>query len=60
MHDYTRGDDPIYDGFRENWVKEDDTSDTSVLRSPCDLCRFDPPSSLDGKPCMKCPASPKR
>ena len=24
--------------------------------SPCDLCRFNPPSSADGKPCTMCPA----
>ena len=23
---------------------------------PCDLCRFNPPSSADGKPCTMCPA----
>lgn len=27
--------------------------------SPCDLCRFDPPSSCDGKPCCCCPAEEK-
>lgn len=25
-------------------------------KSPCDLCRFNPPSSTDGKPCTMCPA----
>lgn len=24
--------------------------------SPCDLCKYNPPSSLDGKPCTMCPA----
>jgi Lar family restriction alleviation protein len=24
--------------------------------SPCDLCRFAPPSSMDGKPCTMCVA----
>ena len=24
--------------------------------SPCDVCRFNPPSSFDGKPCAICPA----
>lgn len=24
--------------------------------SPCDVCRFNPPSSTDGKPCSMCPA----
>ena len=27
-----------------------------VHSSPCDLCRFTPPSSCDGKPCTMCPA----
>jgi len=25
-------------------------------KSPCDLCRYNPPSSFDGKPCCMCPA----
>ncbi len=32
---------------------------TQSLLSPCDLCRYDPPSSLGGKPCSICPATPK-
>lgn len=24
--------------------------------TPCDLCRYNPPSSFDGKPCCACPA----
>lgn len=24
---------------------------------PCDLCMYNPPSSLDGKPCTYCPAT---
>ena len=27
------------------------------LQTPCDLCRHNPPSSFDGKPCSMCPAS---
>ena len=30
-----------------------------VQGSPCDLCRYAPPSSFDGKPCAMCPASAK-
>ena len=26
------------------------------LLSPCDLCIYNPPSSMDGKPCSICPA----
>jgi hypothetical protein len=25
--------------------------------TPCDACAYNPPSSLDGKPCTMCPAS---
>ena len=25
---------------------------------PCDVCMYNPPSSMDGKPCCICPASP--
>ena len=28
-------------------------------KNPCDLCRYNPPSSCDGKPCTMCPASSK-
>lgn len=28
----------------------------SNLCSPCDLCMYNPPSSMDGKPCSICPA----
>ena len=24
--------------------------------SPCDVCKYNPPSSTDGKPCTMCPA----
>ena len=27
--------------------------------SPCDLCRYNPPSSMGGKPCSVCPACAK-
>ena len=27
-------------------------------QTPCDVCRFNPPSSADGKPCTMCPAEP--
>ena len=25
--------------------------------TPCDFCRYNPPSSTDGKPCCMCPAT---
>ena len=27
--------------------------------TPCDVCRYSPPSSCDGKPCTMCPAEGK-
>jgi hypothetical protein len=27
-----------------------------VQLTPCDVCRYNPPSSTDGKPCSVCPA----
>ena len=26
--------------------------------TPCDVCMYNPPSSMGGKPCYICPASP--
>jgi len=28
----------------------------TIPTSPCDLCKYNPPSSTDGKPCTMCPA----
>ena len=28
-------------------------------KTPCDLCAYNPPSSLNGKPCSMCPATAK-
>ena len=28
--------------------------------APCDVCRYAPPSSMDGKPCTICPAEGAR
>ena len=28
----------------------------SAQPTPCDVCRYNPPSSMDGKPCGVCPA----
>ena len=28
----------------------------SAQPEPCDVCRYNPPSSMDGKPCTMCPA----
>ena len=30
---------------------------TDNVKTPCDLCRYAPPSSSDGKPCCMCPAT---
>ena len=34
--------------------------EAKAQQSPCDLCAYDPPSSLDGKPCTMCPAMSRR
>ena len=36
--------------------KERDSDSEACANSPCDLCRFNPPGSGDGKPCSMCPA----
>lgn len=38
--------------------KEDGSCWTAFYepQTPCDLCAYNPPSSLDGKPCSFCPA----
>lgn len=40
---------------RAEMVIEADYCKQSEL-TPCDLCKFNPPSSGDGKPCFMCPA----
>lgn len=39
----------------QDMQKEYDILD-SLPQSPCDLCRYNPPSSRDSKPCTMCPA----
>lgn len=31
----------------------------TIEATPCSFCRYNPPSSGDGKPCTMCPASAK-
>lgn len=38
--------------YHANYCKRSDAT-------PCDNCRFNPPSSGDGKPCSVCPARAK-
>lgn len=38
--------------YHESYCKQSDLT-------PCDVCRFNPPSSTDGKPCSVCPAQAK-
>lgn len=37
----------------------DELSRKQFELTPCDCCRFNPPSSGDGKPCSVCPAQAK-
>lgn len=34
-------------------------SELEKLKTPCDLCKFNPPTSSDGSPCSMCPAQAK-
>lgn len=58
----------VFDGFHyqdhlvvdlayELGEKTTDDGTPIPQKSPCDLCKFNPPSSTDGKPCTICPAS---
>lgn len=38
----------------------DGITDIIADKTPCDMCRFSPPSSGDGKPCCICPAEVRR
>lgn len=39
-----------------NDIKHAPTIEERKTGTPCDLCRHNPPSSGDGKPCSYCPA----
>jgi hypothetical protein len=55
---------------RDNFIKCDSIAETlkeaepeaieawnrRAAKTPCDLCKFNPPSSMDGKPCTMCVA----
>jgi hypothetical protein len=41
--------------YRE-WKENQEQDSKQEKPSPCDVCRFNPPSSGDGKPCTMCPA----
>ena len=40
----------------EQIIDEQPTIEERKTGTPCDLCRHNPPSSGDGKPCSYCPA----
>lgn len=43
-------------GYDTGWEEAKVFYEKEEPTSPCDLCRFNPPSSADGKPCTMCPA----
>lgn len=49
----------------DDYISNEDIADhliangVTVGSSPCDLCRYNPPSSGDGKLCSMCPACAK-
>ena len=45
-------------GLKLAWI-EKAVNDVAVAQqhsTPCDLCVYGPPTSMDGKPCSSCPA----
>lgn len=44
-------------GLQLAWIEKavNDTP-TATRPTPCDVCIYNPPSSMDGKPCSVCPA----
>lgn len=51
-YDYDRGYMDALDQV-DDWL---DAQPTLTI-SPCDFCKYNPPSSCDGKPCTMCPAT---
>lgn len=51
-------DDPSINGAHFARIRRHIEAATAVdvPKTPCDLCRHNPPSSLDGKPCTICAA----
>lgn len=51
-----------YSQYNEAWtdainqVDAELSSLPSAQPTPCDVCRHNPPSAMDGKPCCMCPA----
>ena len=62
--------DKVYEAFGDDidggmanlfmgWINEAPTlTPQNEPLMPCDVCMYNPPSSMDGKPCCICPASP--
>ena len=42
-------------GYDMAWEEAEVFYEKEEPKSPCDLCRYNPPSSADGKPCTMCP-----
>ena len=48
-----------WDSEKHDWIEALNEAIKMVEQeptSPCDVCRYNPPSSGDGKPCTMCPA----
>lgn len=48
-----------WDSEKHDWIEALNEAIKMVEqepKSPCDVCRYNPPSSGDGKPCTMCPA----
>lgn len=47
----------IEDGFKKMYKIQ--SAKCTGYVDPCDVCAYNPPSSMDGKPCSLCPARGK-
>ena len=48
----------IVDSYEQQDGKQEaiEAWNNRAVKTPCDICRFSPPSSMDGKPCTMCVA----
>ena len=48
-------------GYAYAFIKKAPAADVVEVSelTPCDVCAFNPPSCMDGKPCTLCPAQAK-
>ena len=45
----------LYEDLQE-YIENYSNHTLDKMLTPCDMCKYNPPSSKDGKPCSICPA----